>query len=422
MTTGLRFFYRHLYVTGLENIPPKGPVIIIANHASSLMDAAVLGILLKRQLFFFARGDVFVNKPVRAMLSWLHMMPVHQHTAGRHTLAANTNSFSEAQRILANGGIIVFFPESTSHTDRQLWPFRKGVFRLAFQTAQASQFSFEITIVPVGITYDHPVHARTTAQVHVGEPLFLSHYTASYLDNTSATLLRISKDAYERAHKKVLHINNKEHLAIAEQCLELNRNNTGTHPTWKIASDKRLQEERAICQFINNATASEINQVKQEQAVYFDALNKHGLDDTTFGRAASCSFAKPLLVWLGAPLFAAGALLNGLPILLARLVADKKVKRIDFYTWVFVAFYTVLYLGWLITVGIVTAMLLGWQFIFAVIPAIILTGLFSYYYIDWYNSYRNYRQLKRLSHEQRTRLNTLRDNVQKLTGQLATMS
>ena len=49
MTAGLRFFYRHIHVTGFENIPSKGPVIIIANHNSSLMDAALLGILLKRR-------------------------------------------------------------------------------------------------------------------------------------------------------------------------------------------------------------------------------------------------------------------------------------------------------------------------------------------------------------------------------------
>ena len=93
MTAGLRFFYRHIHTTGFENIPSKGPVIIIANHNASLMDAALLGILLKRKAYFFARGDVFVNKPIQKVLWWLHMMPVHSHQGGRNTLSANHNSF-----------------------------------------------------------------------------------------------------------------------------------------------------------------------------------------------------------------------------------------------------------------------------------------------------------------------------------------
>ena len=72
------------------------------------------------------------------------MMPVHTYDGGRNTLGANKNSFSEGQKILSKGGIIVFFPESTSHIEHQLLPFRKGVFRLAFDTAVANNFSFDI--------------------------------------------------------------------------------------------------------------------------------------------------------------------------------------------------------------------------------------------------------------------------------------
>src|ERR1700712_4720872 len=194
MTTGLRFFYRHIYVTGLENIPSKGPVIIIANHNSSLMDAALLGILLKRKAYFFARGDVFVNKFIQKVLWWFHMMPVHSYDGGRKSLGVNNNSFSDGQKILLKGGIIVFFPESTSHIEHQLLPFRKGVFRLAFDAAKAGNFSFDIPVVPIGITYDHPVDCRTTVGVHAGRPLLLSHYKNEYIENPAAALLHICRD------------------------------------------------------------------------------------------------------------------------------------------------------------------------------------------------------------------------------------
>src|SRR5882757_9728381 len=198
MRNGLRFFYRHIYITGMEHIPPRGPLIIIANHPSSLMDAALLGVLLKRRPWYFTRGDVFVNGPVRPILSWLHMIPVHQHEGGRSSLGANDDSFSAAQAILARNGIIVFFPESTSHTEHQLWPFRKGVFRLAFQAIAAHGFSLRLPIVPIGITYDHPVKGRQCVQVHAGKPLLVEDYVALYQSNPSTALLRMAKDAQER--------------------------------------------------------------------------------------------------------------------------------------------------------------------------------------------------------------------------------
>src|ERR1700712_2705868 len=186
MTAGLRFFYRHIHVTGLENIPSTGPVIIIANHNSSLMDAALLGILLKRRVYFFARGDVFANKIIQKILWWFHMMPVHSYQGGRKTLDANNNSFSSGQQILSKGGIIVFFPESYSHIEHHLMPFRKGVFRLAFDTAAANNFSFDIPIVPIGISYAHPIACRTTVQVHAAKPLLLSAYAKEYQENAAA--------------------------------------------------------------------------------------------------------------------------------------------------------------------------------------------------------------------------------------------
>src|SRR5687768_2737853 len=134
MTITLRLFYRRVYATGIETIPEKGPVILLANHPSSLMDAALLGILLKRPIHYFTRGDVFKYKLVSAIFSALNMIPVFDH-AGRKTLNHNDESFLKAKQILKQGGLILFFPEGSSHIDRRLAPLKKGAFRLAFQAA-----------------------------------------------------------------------------------------------------------------------------------------------------------------------------------------------------------------------------------------------------------------------------------------------
>ena len=138
------------------------------------------------------------------------MMPVHSHQGGRKAWAPIKIVFLDGQQILSKGGIIVFFPESYSHIEHQLLPFRKGVFRLAFDTAAASNFSFDIPIVPIGITYDHPVACRTDVQVHAGKALLLSDYKEEYHQNAAAALLHICKDAHQ-ATSKLVCILQKEH-------------------------------------------------------------------------------------------------------------------------------------------------------------------------------------------------------------------
>src|SRR5687768_5815054 len=110
-------------------IPAKGPAILLANHPSALMDAALIGILLKRFVYFFTKGVVFISKPLNFFLNALHMSPIHNHRGGRDSVNINEESYVKAERILSAGGIVLFFPEGNSKTDHQLMPFRKGVFR-----------------------------------------------------------------------------------------------------------------------------------------------------------------------------------------------------------------------------------------------------------------------------------------------------
>ena len=415
MRTGLRLFYRHVYVSGMEHIPAQGPVIIIANHPSSLMDAALLGVLLKRPLWYFTRGDVFINRPVRKVLAWLHMIPVHPHEKGRSSIGANDESFLAARRILRRNGIIVFFPESTSHTEHQLWPFRKGVFRLAFQTMADAGFSLRLPIVPIGITYDHPVAGRQCVQVHAGAPLEMDDYTGLYQTSPSAALLRMVKDAQERVGYEALHIQQTDRCTVAKQCLTIYRNN---HPSrsisaWKIASRSRLQQEQAICRRINEVGEIELKAIKEKNEAYFDVLAKYGLEDRTIAgpvevRAlTNINGWKCLLLWAGFPLWLAGLVLNGLPIWTARRIADSKVSREDFYSWIFVSCCCLLYTLWAIVLT-GSAWVFGWQYAVVLLLLMPLSGLFSYYYFDWKLEFEQDRKLRRLSEQEIKTLSQMR--------------
>jgi len=180
MRIAVNLFYKRIFSTGVENIPEKDAAIIIANHPSSLMDAAIIGIYTKRPIYFFARGDIFINRPVRFILKQLHMIPVYHHQQGRDTANHNDESFERAKQILENKGLIVFFPEGSSHTDRKLNPFKKGVFRMAFQTLSAPGFNGKLWIVPAGVNYSHPTASQSIVMINISEPILLNQFLPSY--------------------------------------------------------------------------------------------------------------------------------------------------------------------------------------------------------------------------------------------------
>ncbi|MEO6930330.1 MAG: 1-acyl-sn-glycerol-3-phosphate acyltransferase, partial [Chitinophagaceae bacterium] len=321
MTVALRLYYRRIYVTGLENIAAKGPVIILPNHNSSLMDAAILGVLIRRPLHFFARGDVFTSNFVSKLLARFHMLPVHHHE-GRKTLDQNTQSFSKAEDILLKGGIIIFFPEGSSHIDKQLKPLRKGVFRLAFNTAARKNYALDIPMIPAGITYSKPTTWRADVIVHLGTPILLSDYIPGYLSNPAATLLQLSKIAYKAMELQVPNIIDASLNDVTAGCTEIVLNDFSYHTAhWQSATRKRLEQEKAVYHSLGSASQHTREKISTTYQRYTALLNESDLKDKTLSPYFHFPGWNYLFLLSGIILFPIGFLLNALPLLVARKIS-----------------------------------------------------------------------------------------------------
>ncbi len=111
---------------GMEHIPTDGPLIIAANHRS-FMDPWVIGMLLRRPVYYVAKTELFAG-PVRAwLLSSLGAFPVDRGQGDRDAMDA-------ARRILERGDVVVIFPEGTRTRPGPLGNPKRGVGRLALQT------------------------------------------------------------------------------------------------------------------------------------------------------------------------------------------------------------------------------------------------------------------------------------------------
>lgn len=126
----------HWRVEGVENVPPRGPLIVVSNHLSN-MDPAILMCSIPRRLRFLAKRGLF--KPgVAQFLTAYGAFPVDNDA--NHDL----KGFNWCRRLLERGGALCLFPEGTRHRTGGMQQAIPGIALLALRT--------QATILPVGIT------------------------------------------------------------------------------------------------------------------------------------------------------------------------------------------------------------------------------------------------------------------------------
>jgi 1-acyl-sn-glycerol-3-phosphate acyltransferase len=132
LATVFRVVYRPT-VTGVENIPADGPVILASNHLS-FIDSMVIPVMVPRRVAFLAKSDYFTGTGVKGTLSrwWFEgfgMIPVD-----RDDTRSAQASLDAALEVLSAGGAFGIYPEGTRSRDGRLYRGRTGVAWLAMSS------------------------------------------------------------------------------------------------------------------------------------------------------------------------------------------------------------------------------------------------------------------------------------------------
>ena len=110
--------------TGKENVPKKGPVVIVPNH-KSFWDPFFVAIVLRRPVHFMGKAEHFEG-PMAEIFLRLGAFPVRRGESDEEALET-------ARAILARGDALALFPEGTRVREEGLGTPKRGAARLAIE-------------------------------------------------------------------------------------------------------------------------------------------------------------------------------------------------------------------------------------------------------------------------------------------------
>ncbi len=113
-------------VQGLENIPERGPALLVCNHVS-FMDALVIGGSVRRPVRFVMDHNIFKVPVLGFIFRTARAIPIAPAREDAETLRSAYDRIDEE---LADGQLVCIFPEGKLTRDGEMSEFKKGVEKI----------------------------------------------------------------------------------------------------------------------------------------------------------------------------------------------------------------------------------------------------------------------------------------------------
>jgi len=337
LALAFRVYFRRIYIINPSALPKDKPVLLAPNHPNSFLDGVLLSVMLRSKIFIMARGDVFKKPLANWALRSMRVLPIFraEDGAGSEQAAKNQQTYNECYEIFHRNGNVVIFPEGLCVTERRLRPLKKGAAKLSFEALE-KYHEMDLQILPIGMNYSNPGKFREEVCINIGKPIPVRDFSKLLQEeNPAKAIQQFNERLYEALEKEMVIIKDPANDVIGAQYLQMARNHYKPSFWGFIKTSKKrfLAEKRAANDLNNlsetNPTSFEVFKSKIND--YLQGLEEVKVSDKHF----TIPLHEKLLYLIFTIVFAIpaiiGLLINFPPIILAKRVADKTVKRIEFY-------------------------------------------------------------------------------------------
>ncbi|WP_344705164.1 1-acyl-sn-glycerol-3-phosphate acyltransferase [Halomonas cibimaris] len=169
----VRLCYR-LKVRGHAHIPRRGAALVVCNHVS-YVDALVLGGAFPRPLRFVMDQPIYDSPWLKWLFLLVGAIPIESE---RRDPGALRRALDDISAALANGEVVMVFPEGRLTTDGEVRAFRRGLETILARDT--------VPVVPAGLAGlwgswtshcngpalgKRPARFRARVSLHFGEPI-----------------------------------------------------------------------------------------------------------------------------------------------------------------------------------------------------------------------------------------------------------
>jgi 1-acyl-sn-glycerol-3-phosphate acyltransferase len=165
------------WIEGRENLPERGPAILVSNHISA-GDTFLLPAMIRRRLTFPAKAELFHGKGLKARLLSLFLKGVGQVPLDRSGGRASAGSMDSVLGVLESGKLLGIYPEGTRSPDGRLYKGKTGVARLVLQSG--------VPVIPVAMINTQLVPSKLFGipimrrpGIRIGKPMDFSAYAGA---------------------------------------------------------------------------------------------------------------------------------------------------------------------------------------------------------------------------------------------------
>ena len=376
-----RAFFRRIFYSNLKKVPLNKPLLFVGNHQNSFMDGILVGSYLPQPLHFTMRADMFRKPFARFCLRELNVSPIYRLEEGLENVHKNLEAFSSIYEVLKKNGNFIMFSEGICVQEKRLQKLRKGTARLAFGAEQ--KFGLDVHIVPVGINYTYPSRFRKEVMINFHDSFSINELKEAYKEHPAKALIAFNEKCDISLKKEVIIIEDPKNDWLAEQLLKMERHNM-ILPffRWRFDTDDRRQAEKRVSEKINQlsrTSPADLESLSKKVENYVNLLAKNRLRDENIARKLNWGFLRYFALIAGFPIFIAGFVANLIPFIIPKIICDRFIKDLRFYSSVFIGSFTVLYLIYYAVLLILAATFAGRTgFLLALLVP--LFGYFVLYY------------------------------------------
>ena len=277
----LKVYFKKIHIKGLENIPDKGPFLVVANHPSSFLDPMSIAVLIPQKISFLAKATMFSNKIVASILRGINLVPIYRAADNPAMLNKNQEVFNACYKKLANDGVIMMFPEGTSESERKLRKIKTGAARIALGTAQENNFDVNVKILPVGLNYTKSSRFKSEIFIEFGKAIEAKDYFETYKTDEIQTVQKLTNTIEKSITDLIINIDKEEYEILVEQVESL-------YKPYLLDQEKNItpfteiQISKGIYDAIKYYQSKDVHQFKKIQTQindYFKNLEEINLSD-----------------------------------------------------------------------------------------------------------------------------------------------